>query len=165
MKTDNIMPELIMLVGLPASGKSTYVRQLLDKFPEKNYIVLSTDDILTSWGEAEGLNYTQAYHKFSFKKAQSIFNSQLKQAINDRRNIIVDKTSLTIKSRNKTLSKIPSDYKTKAIVFEVTIEELKSRIDIRAKETGKKIPEKVLAQMIDSYQPPSRSEFDELKRI
>ncbi len=161
----NSSPEFIMLVGLPGSGKSTYIQRILIEYPEKEYIVLSTDNIIEAWGSAEGLTYTQAFNKFNFKKAQSAFNVQFRQALNAHANIIVDRTNLTPKGRAKMLSQVLSDYKKIAVVFEVESNELKRRLNERAEKTGKFIPEKVVAQMMASYQPPSRSEFDVIKRV
>lgn len=165
MKVDDSAPEFIMLVGLPGSGKSTYIKQLLADKLEKDYVVLSTDDIITAWGVTKGLNYTQAFKKFNFKKAQSGFNAQFKQAKNNHRNIIVDRTNLTPKGRAKLLSQIPPEYKTTAIVFEVAPEELQRRLKQRAEETGKLIPDFVVTNMMESYQPPTKSEFDVIKRV
>ena len=51
-----IMPELVMLSGIPTSGKSTYVKRLL-KIPYwSNAVVLSTDDYIEK--EAQRLNLT-----------------------------------------------------------------------------------------------------------
>ena len=164
MKIDDISPEFIMLIGLPGSGKSTYIQTLIEKNPDKNYAILSSDDILTAWGEAEGLNYPESFRKFS-KQADKTFKISVRQSLNDRKNIIIDKTSLTPKSRAKNLNQVPSDYKTKAIVFEVDPEELEHRLNKRAAETGKFIPPKVIEQMIQSYQRPTKSEFDEIKYV
>ena len=165
MKVDDIAPEFIMMVGVPGSGKSTYIKNLKATNPEKDYVVLSTDDIISAWGAERGLNYTQAFQKFEFKNAQSIFNANFRKAIKERRNIIVDRTNLTKKGRAKLLSNLPADYKTKAVVFEIDPEELQRRLTTRAKETGKFIPDKVMSDMIASYVPPSKEEFDAIQFV
>ncbi len=165
MSEDKVILEYIMLVGFPGSGKSTYIKQLMAEFPEKDYVVCSTDDLITAWGEAEGLNYTQAIQKFGTKKSDKAFKIQIKQALNTRRNIIIDRTNLSPNARRKMLSQVPAEYKKMAFVFEVAPEELARRLEKRANETGKVIPERVMAQMKTYYQPPSRSEFDEIKYV
>ena len=158
-------PEFIMLIGLPGSGKSTYIQQILIDFPEMEYVVLSTDNILMAWAEEEGLNYTQAMQKFGTKKSEKLFKIQIRQALNNRQNIVIDRTNLSQNARRKILSQVPSEYKTKSIVFEVEPEELKRRLEQRAKETGKVIPERVITQMLGWYTAPTRSEFDEIKKV
>lgn len=165
MKANDIVPEFIMLIGVPGSGKSTYIKKLKADNPDKEYVVASTDDIISAWGEAEGLNYSQAFQKFDYKKAETIFKNQIKDAIKNRKNIIVDRTNLTPKSRAKTMANLPNDYKTIAVVFDVDEKELQQRLDTRAAETGKHIPDKVVDQMKASFTPPSKSEFDHIVRV
>ena len=164
MKANDIIPEFIMLVGIPASGKSTFTKQLLASHPEKNYAVLSTDDLLDDWAEAEGLTYPQAFQKYA-GRAEKLFKIHLRQAINNKRNIIIDRTNLTPKSRGKLLRLLPGEYKTKAVVFDVEPNEVARRLDVRAKETGKVIPDNVIANMISSYVPPTKDEFDEIQIV
>ncbi|NQU71118.1 MAG: ATP-binding protein [Rhodospirillales bacterium] len=162
---EEVAPNFIMMVGLPGSGKSTVARQLLTDLADKAYVVLCPDDIVIAMGKPEGLTYTQSVQKFSFKKAEKIFMAQLKQALADRKNIIVDRTNLMVGIRAGLLRDIPPDYTKTAMICEVEPDVLRRRLDNRAKRTGKIISEKVLTQMIEAYQPPTRSEFDEIKRV
>lgn len=158
-------PNLILMVGLPGSGKTTAARKLQNIWASKAYIILSPDDILMEMGKADGLTYTQSVRKFSFKKAENIFLAQLKQSLADRKNIIVDRTNLTILTRSILLQNVPGDYTRTALICEIAPELLKVRLEERAQKTGKKIPAKVLAEMIEGYRLPTRHEFDEIKRV
>ena len=100
-----------------------------------------------------------------FKKVQAIFNNDFRQSVNNKRNIIIDQTNLTVKSRAKKLNKLSEEYKKIGIVFVVTADELERRLNERAAEGGKSIPQHVLDNMIGYYVPPSRSEFDEIIEI
>lgn len=164
MKQDDISPQMIMLIGAPGSGKSTYITQFLADNPDKNYVLLSTDDILTAWGDAEGLDYTQAFGKY-MKPANKQFNIQFRQAKNTNSNMIIDRTNMTIKGRAKFLSQLPSEYYKIAVVFDVDREELNKRLLRREIETGKKIPDHVVDSMINSYSPPTNAEFDEIQYV
>ena len=164
MKATDISPEIVMLIGAPGSGKSTYVKQLLADHPEKNYVLLSTDDLLAAWGEAEGLSYPEAFEKY-MKKADQQFKIQFRQAKNTNSNIIIDRTNLTTKGRAKLLKQLPKEYYKSAVVFEVVRDELNRRLAKREIETGKKIPDRVVTNMIASYRPPTNAEFDEIKHV
>ncbi len=165
MKHDKLAPQAIMLIGMPGSGKSTYIDELKAQNPDRDYIVLSTDDILERLGSEKGLNYSQAFKNIPFKKVQAIFNNDFRQAINNESNIIIDQTNLTVKSRAKKLNKIPEEYKKIGIVFSVGEDEMNRRLDERAAKTGKFVPQFVLKNMMGYYIPPSRSEFDEIIEV
>ena len=161
MKTTDIVPEFIMMVGFPASGKSTYIKQLLAENPDKHYVVLSTDDILEVMANEEGLSYSEAFRQYAGKADKKV-KILFRQAKNAKSNIIIDRTNLTLKVRRKFLSQLPKEYHTKAIVFGVERDELDRRLQKREIETGKYIPAYVIDQMVGFYVPPTKAEFDEL---
>lgn len=164
MKATDISPEFIMLIGLPGSGKSTYIAKLLSQYPDKNFVVLSTDNILTAIADAEGLTYAEAFSKH-MGRADKKFKIDFRQAKNTKSNIIIDRTNLTPKGRNKFLSQLPKEYFTKAIIFNVERDELDRRLQKREIETGKHIPKHVVDNMERSYAEPTTSEFDRIAHV
>ena len=40
------MSEIVVLIGPPCSGKSTFVKELIENRPDKNYFVISSDDLI-----------------------------------------------------------------------------------------------------------------------
>lgn len=164
MKQDDLSPQVIMLIGVPGSGKSTYIKKFLTDNSDKHYVLLSTDDILTALGDEEGLDYSQAFAKY-MKQADKKFKIQFSQAKNTNSNIIIDRTNLTTKGRSKFLSQLPSTYHKVAVVFEVDPKEIQQRLIKREIETGKHIPDFVVKNMTASYQPPTNAEFDEIKYV
>lgn len=164
MKATDISPEFIMLVGLPGSGKSTYIDKLLSQNSDKYFVVLSSDNILSAMADAEGLTYAEAFNQYA-GQADKKFKIQFRQAKNDKSNIIIDRTNLTIKGRNKFLSQLPKEYHTKAIIFGVDRAELDRRLQKREIETGKHIPKYVVDNMEQSYVEPTTSEFDRIEYV
>jgi len=164
MKQDDLIPQFIMLIGVPGSGKSTYIQKLKNEKPNKNYVILSTDDILTDWANDEGISYQDAFSKY-IKDATKEFNRRFRQAISTNSDIIIDRTNLTSGGRAKLLNQVPSFYQKIAIVFNVDRNELKRRLDQREIETGKHIPDHVVDNMIKNYQPPTNKEFDVIKYV
>lgn len=154
--------DFVVMVGLPGSGKSTLITQMKK---EKPYTVISTDDIFEEWGKEHDMDYNAAFKTFEFKDVEREMNNRLRNALNKRKNVIVDRTNMTVKSRARMLHSVPKGYKKIAIVFDVDPTELKRRLDKREKETGKKIPTSVIDNMRQSYQIPSKAEgFDEIKK-
>jgi predicted kinase len=157
---ENTTLDFIVLVGLPGSGKSTYITQLQKR---KSYVVISTDDIFEELAAEVGVNYTVAFKTFPYKDVEREMFVRLKQALSQKKNIIVDQTNMTTKSRARKLSLVPPSYKKVAVVFEVDPDELERRLSKRKDETGKSIPKNVVDSMRVSYQRPSKTEgFDEL---
>lgn len=150
-------PKFIMLVGVPGSGKSTWINSFVSKSPEE-WIVMSTDDIIEDWAKKNGKTYSEAFAILDFKDIQSKFDSKLKTALQNKQNIIWDQTNIQSGARKKKLSQIPSFYQTAAIAFEVSEDELMRRLADRSNNTGKTIPDTVIRSMIRNYQPPSKSE-------
>lgn len=150
------MPKYIMLIGLPGSGKSTWIKNFLKNEKEK-YVVISSDDIIEELGNLEGLNYKEAFSKYASIAMKEMYR-RLKAAITNKANIIHDQTNLNVKSRRDKLSLLTPDYEREAIVFSVSEKELKNRLDKREKETGKHIPDQVIKSMKNSFQAPTKEE-------
>lgn len=165
MQSQEFVPQVIMLIGIPGSGKSTYIKKLMAQNPDREYVVLSTDDILELWGSEKGLDYNQAFKRFPFKQVEAEFYKRFNRAISNKQNVILDQTNLTIKSRDKKLRKVPSEYEKVGVVFEVDPDEIKRRLDRREIETGKSIPDNVITNMVASYQSPTNREFDRIVNV
>lgn len=153
-----------MLVGAPGSGKSTWTRNFLSKTSDE-YVVISSDDIIVELGKLldPNMNYSDAFKKVNFKAVQAELNNRLNSAIADMKNIIWDQTNLTSKSRKGRVSRIPKVYHKTCVVFELAHDELFRRLEKRAREEGKHIPEKVVKDMIATYETPATSEgFDRI---
>lgn len=149
--------QLIMLVGLPYSGKS-YLAESLGLYNESDYVVVSSDKILLEWAEASGSSYNSIF-KDKVDAAQQEATKRLLNALREGKSVVIDQTNLTKASRCRKLSQCPKDYtKICIVVPEVTPEELEQRINNRKTHV---IPLSVLARMKTIYQAPSIDEgFD-----
>jgi len=150
-------PKFVMLIGAPGSGKSTWIDDFVSSSPDA-WVVLSTDAIIEKYADDKNVTYAEAFAALPFKKVQSKFNIQAKDAFKNQYNVIWDQTNMTVKSRKKKLSQVPDNYETAAITFEIDREELRRRGEQRKGETGKEVPEKIIDQMIDSYVRPTKAE-------
>lgn len=156
--------ELIMMVGIPGTGKSTYINKIKAQNPDKDYVIIGVDNILDDLAAEKGLTYAQSFQKHAGFAGKEIFR-QAKIAIEQGRNIIWDQTNLTPKARAKKLNMMPENYLKKAVVFVVSDQEIQRRLVKREEETGKTIPPHVLKSMARSYQAPTKAEFDEIEYI
>ena len=147
------MATLYMLVGVPGSGKTTWIRN-----NKHDAVVLSTDDYIEKIAAKQGKTYSEVF-KDTIGDATDQMEKDLIQALRNERDIIWDQTNLTAKSRKSKLSRIPKSYKKVGVYFSVP-QDLRDRL---ASRPGKVIPEPVIISMINQLQPPTKEEgFDEV---
>jgi len=151
------MPELIMLCGIPTSGKSTFSK---DK-KYKDYVRISSDDILDEIAKKQEKSYSAVFQK-NIKLAQRAMLIVLRNAIKEGKNIIWDQTNTTAKMRMEKLGMVPKNYTKKAVWFSVSLKEALIR---NTKREGKIIPPDVIERMIKEFEIPSTKEgFDEVEQ-
>lgn len=160
--------DFIMLIGLAGSGKSTWRNTFVKNFP--NFQTFSTDDKIDAWGNDNNMNYSQAWKaisestdpEISMKHFEEEMFLGIKEALEQRKNVIIDRTNMSVKTRKKFLDMVPKIYNRTAIVFNIPTDELQKRLKKREEETGKSIPSFVLASMSKAYQEPTSEEFDKI---
>ena len=150
------MPTLYMLIGVPGSGKSTWV----DAQDIENVAVISTDNYIEEWARANNTTYSEIFPKV-IGGATRTMNEFLRQSITLRKNLYWDQTNLTVKSRASKLRNIPMTYKKIAVVFKTPdMDTLNSRLKNRP---GKVIPMNIVMGMISQMEIPTVDEgFDEV---
>lgn len=152
----------LMMVGIPTSGKSTYVRSLFEDPYWQLATLLSTDNYLEEVAKNSNSTYNEIFDDY-IKHATKKLNEDLENALKYKRPIIHDQTNLTKKSREKKLAKIPKDYQKIAVYSEITLEEAIKRNKTRP---GNVIPQRVFMQMLEDYKIPTMDEgFDLIMRI
>ena len=139
-----------MLVGVPASGKSTWVKDNVG-----DCVVISSDNHIEILAEQQGKTYSEVFNE-AIVQASRLMREDLAEALIEKKNIIWDQTNLTEKSRRKKMKQVPKDYEKIAVFFPTPSEdELKKRLDSRP---GKFIPKGVINNMIDTMQTPTKEE-------
>jgi predicted kinase len=144
-----IKPEVILLCGVPTSGKSSWCKN------NTNFTIISSDNIIENYAENIGSTYNKVFDDY-IKDAISLMLQQLKHAVENNKNIIVDQTHLTPKVRKRKLKMIPDHYEKIAVYFEISKEEMLKRN--HNEDRTKIVPVHVLESMHDSYTRPCISE-------
>ena len=149
-------PRLYMLVGVPGSGKSTWVNRQIETMDK--YYIASTDRLLEIYACMLGATYNDVF-KGHIGYAEKAMMTHVKDAVMYNYDIIWDQTNTSRKSRAKKLAMIPDTYE-KIAVFFPTPEtgELDRRLASRKDKT---IPFHVLDGMVEMLEEPTVDEgFD-----
>lgn len=148
-------PTVYMLVGLPASGKTTWCKNTHPDLP-----VVSTDDRIEAFALSKGKTYNDVF-KQHIGEAEKAMLADLWKLVKEDKSFIWDQTNTTAKTRAKKLAQLPPHYKKVAVVFEISEYIRNLRQIERNKAAGKNIPAAVINTMRESYERPSESEgFD-----
>lgn len=150
------MPTAYILVGVPASGKSSWVRA---QRWAGDCIQVSTDFHVEQYAKEQGKTYSEVFDEY-MTTAIELMIADVHHAMELGKDIIWDQTSTTVLSRKRKF-KMLEGYKMIAVVFRTPEpEEHKRRLDSRP---GKVIPQRVLESMIHTFEIPTEEEgFDEI---
>lgn len=152
------MPILYMLIGLPGSGKSTWIANQM--FDWNKTVVASTDGYLEKKAKENNVSYDDAY-KTDYTDANKNMFATIGDAVKNGYNIVWDQTNVFKSARKKKLKKIPDTYRKIAVFFPTPDEiELAKRL---ASRPGKTISPHIMKQMSDNMEIPTIEEgFDEI---
>ena len=140
---------LYITVGLPGSGKSTYVKNFIK---DKDIEYLSSDSLRAVYGKSEE---DQTVTPLVFGHIKRKVDEFLK----DGKNVLVDATSVNRKERSdyiKTAKKYGA--KVVAIVFKMDRQGLIDRNKKRGEQGGRVVPDFVIDKMLNKFEEPSYSE-------
>lgn len=141
---------IVYLIGLPASGKSTYIKNNL-----KDYVIISNDMLVEEYAQKHNLVYGEAWEKVSFSYIRKELKKRFETAVSQKKNICIDNTNMTVKSRRTYDAK---GYIKKAIVFNISEDERRKREQKRFEETKKFIPYTAIEQMKNIFKYPTLDE-------
>jgi len=155
------MNKCYQLVGVPGSGKSTWIKNQIWVL---GMPVVSTDMYVEMEAHRQGKTYTEVFEDYIPIAIRLMANHALTCQAN-RLDFIWDQTSTTVKSRARKFNTLlSSQYEHIAIVFKTPeLDELKRRLNSRP---GKEVPWDVVQGMIDNFEMPTEEEgFKEIWRV
>jgi predicted kinase len=145
------MPKCYQLVGVPGSGKSTWInnQEWVD-----TCAYISTDVWVELEAKKQNKTYSEVF-KYYMPAAVHIMTEHVKLARDVGQDIIWDQTSTTVVSRIKKFNMLPT-YDHIAVVFRTPN---RDELDVRLSgRPGKHIPKIVVDEMIAKWEEPTLEE-------
>jgi len=151
------MAKCYILVGIPGSGKSTWIKS--QNFDWSRTVVASTDDYVDAEALRQGKTYSEIF-KDTMPDAVRYMAKTVVDAVKAGKDIVWDQTSTTVLTRAKKFRMLPN-YEVIAVVFKTPGKaELARRLKSRP---GKEIPDHVIRMMRANWQEPTLDEgFDQI---
>jgi predicted kinase len=145
-------PFVIILIGPPLSGKSTWIRE---NFPTTE--VISRDEtVMEVYGSR---NYTEAFNNVDQKEVDRVLTQKFLDANLAKKSVIVDMTHMASKRRKQNLNYFSDDYYKLGVIFPIlSDDEYVRRNQKRIEEENKDLPMRIVKSMISSYQPITTDE-------
>ena len=146
-------PRLILLCGLPASGKTLYANKM--KYLTNNSIIFSSDNIRKELYGAESIqgNGDEVFH---------LMHSRTVDALNSGYTVIYDATNITRKNRAAIISLCPKFVKIECHIIWTPIWGCINRDKQRDRTVG----ERIINHMVKRFQAPFYDEgIDEIRII
>lgn len=134
------MSVIITLVGIPASGKSTFA----EEYRKKGYVIASTD-------EARKTLYGDEAIQGNIKDVLCVVYGIVEDAVKNHKNVVVDSTALTPYERMQIL-KFPARHI--AVYFDTPVDTCLRR----NQERERHVPERIILQMYERMIYPSEEE-------
>lgn len=145
------MSKLYVLVGVPGSGKSTWVAE---QEWAKDCVYISTDQYVEAYAKGLDKTYNEVFEEV-MPDCVRLMTDAVVLARTRKQDIIWDQTSTTVNSRKKKFNMLPNYYAI-AVVFKTPA---RSELDVRLSgRPGKHIPKNVVDSMIAGWEEPTEEE-------
>uniref|UniRef100_A0A672IZP6 Heterogeneous nuclear ribonucleoprotein U like 1 n=1 Tax=Salarias fasciatus TaxID=181472 RepID=A0A672IZP6_SALFA len=152
--------EILMMVGLPACGKTTWAIKHAETNPDKKYNILGTNAIMDKMkvmGLRRQKNYAGRWDVL-IQQATQCLNRLIEIAARKRRNYILDQTNVYGSARRRKMRPFEG-FQRKAIVICPTDEDLKERTLKQTNEQGKDVPDHAVLEMKANFTLPEACDF------
>uniref|UniRef100_A0A673H7V0 SAP domain-containing protein n=1 Tax=Sinocyclocheilus rhinocerous TaxID=307959 RepID=A0A673H7V0_9TELE len=152
--------EILMMVGLPGSGKTTWAIKHAKENPDKKYNILGTNAIMDKMkvmGLRRQRNYAGRWD-ILIQQATQCLNRLIQIAARKKRNYILDQTNVYGSAQRRKMRPFEG-FQRKAIVICPTDEDLKERTLKRTDEEGKDVPDHAVLEMKANFVLPEVGEF------
>lgn len=148
---------VILLVGGPGSGKSTWGKEFVNHNPK--FVRLCPDEFRAKFGWGEGDQSVSA-------QAFAATRNGMEDALQNGKDVIIDATNMYRKTRKDFINIAKKHGATTiAVVFEAEKSILLERNVKRGAAGGRNVPEDVIDRMLGKYERPTEIEFDRVDFI
>jgi predicted kinase len=145
---------IVALSGVPGSGKSTFIRDLVREYPEHNWHIAHPDAVRE---ELTGDVNDQSRNK----EVWATTYERLGRAAEEGRPIIFDATLASPYVRKQVVQSVPGDYERILVRLGTSLEESLRR----NKSRDRVVPEDVIRRMYASLEKDPPGEFEGWTRI
>jgi predicted kinase len=144
-------PKILILVGTPGSGKSTFARYFVRT--EENWVRLCRDDFRSMQFASSFVTSEQE------EQISKIIDASIETLLRNKTNVLLDATHTNRRFIEHFITKFNSLADISFKVFDEDLEVLKIRCRDREMETGKHIPEKVIEKFVNELNK-LKTDFD-----
>uniref|UniRef100_A0A8C9FVS7 Heterogeneous nuclear ribonucleoprotein U like 1 n=1 Tax=Pavo cristatus TaxID=9049 RepID=A0A8C9FVS7_PAVCR len=152
--------EILMMVGLPAAGKTTWAVKHAAANPSKKYNILGTNAIMDKMrvmGLRRQRNYAGRWDVL-IQQATQCLNRLIQIAARKRRNYILDQTNVYGSAQRRKMRPFEG-FQRKAVVICPTDQQLRERTVRRTDEEGKDVPDHAVLEMKANFTLPEPGDF------
>ncbi|XP_070620525.1 heterogeneous nuclear ribonucleoprotein U-like protein 1 isoform X2 [Erythrolamprus reginae] len=152
--------EILMMVGLPAAGKTTWAIKHAAANPAKKYNILGTNAIMDKMrvmGLRRQRNYAGRWDVL-IQQATQCLNRLIQIAARKKRNYILDQTNVYGSAQRRKMRPFEG-FQRKAIIICPTDDDLKDRTIKRTDEEGKDVPDHAVLEMKANFALPEGGDF------
>ncbi|KAK7160070.1 hypothetical protein R3I93_007887 [Phoxinus phoxinus] len=151
--------EVLMMVGLPACGKTTWASKHAEMNPEKKFNILGTNAIMEKMkvmGLRRQRNYAGRWD-ILIQQATQCLNRLIQVAARKKRNYILDQTNVYGSAQRRKMRPFEG-FERKAVVICPSDEDLKERA-LKQTEEGKDVPDHAVLEMKANFAVPEVGDF------
>lgn len=144
-------PKLLILVGAPGSGKSTFARYFIRT--EDNWVRVNRDDFrLMQFGDT-------LMSPFYEERITKMVEASVITLLKHHTNVIIDATNCSLRTLEDMIQAYTEYADISFKVFDLSMEELVKRCDKRCEQTGKFIPKSAIEKHVTQLQY-TKEKFD-----
>jgi len=154
--------EMIMLIGLPGCGKTTWVNKFIEEHPDKKYDVIGTHTLIEKMkvdGEPKKKHLEGKWDQL-IQKSTRCLQDWLRTASQRRRNVIIDQTNVYPNAQKRKVRPFEGMTR-KAVVIVPNEEDYKARIEAQEKEETKDVPDTAVMEMKANFGLPAECKVDD----